>query len=239
MRYVSRRLVQVRLPCAERRRRHLPERREVVDDVERPAVRGDHQVVVLDDRSCTGTGGRLSRSDCQLRAVVERHPHAALGARVEQSRPRRILADRARELLGRDAVDDLRPRRAVVGRLVEDTATSRPADIGCRRHTPCRAVRWPASMIGHSRQVAHFAGVTFFQVLPPSCSRAPSPSSVPAHIRPGCIGDSCKAKMDGVRILHPRLVLRDRSARATHCLRVVARELGADDLITLARYHAS
>ena len=67
----------------------------------------------------TGVTGRPVCSGCHDPAVVERDVDARLGAEEQQSLALGILANRAREVVGRNAADDLRPALAVVRRLVD------------------------------------------------------------------------------------------------------------------------
>ena len=67
-------------------------------------------------RSRTDVMPMFWRSECQLRAIVERHVDGTFGRGEQQPRLLRILADRIHRFSGRNAVDDLRPGLAAVVR---------------------------------------------------------------------------------------------------------------------------
>ena len=62
----------------------LPQHRDVVEDVERPPVRADHQIVVLDLDPVHRRYRQIQTKRLPLRAVVERHVDAVLGAEEQQ-----------------------------------------------------------------------------------------------------------------------------------------------------------
>ena len=96
-----------------------PQRRQVVEDPERAPLRGDDEVAVLDRKVRDRRDRQVALERLPARAVVEGDVEPGLRAGVEQTSTDRILPHDAREGLVGDAGDDLRPRLAEVGRLVE------------------------------------------------------------------------------------------------------------------------
>ena len=70
---------------------------DVVENPERAAVRGDYEIVVLNDEVVHRRGRQIQFERTPVGAVVERNVDAALGARVEQSALLWIFADGAHE----------------------------------------------------------------------------------------------------------------------------------------------
>ena len=80
------------------------ERREVVEDPERAALRGEHEVFVRELDVGDRRGGQVQLEGLPVGAVVERNVHAEFGAGVEQPGAVGIFADHACRLVGGDAV---------------------------------------------------------------------------------------------------------------------------------------
>src|SRR6476469_2122505 len=80
-------------------------------------MRGDREVVVLDDQVVYRHCRQVAPERLPVTPIVEAEPHAALGAYVQEPPSCRVLAYNMRELVPRDAGVDLRPRGAVVGGL--------------------------------------------------------------------------------------------------------------------------
>ncbi len=96
------------------------------------------QVVVLDLDAVHRRHRQAVLERLPRRAVVERDVDAGFRAEEQQALPLGIFADRTREIVGWQAADDLRPRLAVVARLVDVRRAVGLADSGCRRGTRCR-----------------------------------------------------------------------------------------------------
>ena len=106
----------------EHRGRERAQRRDVVDDPNAAAVRGDHEIVVarMDREIAHRHRGQVPTLVARpLLAAVERHPQPELGAEEQQVLVDEIFLDHvgvaAHRAVGRD---ERRPRRPVVGRLV-------------------------------------------------------------------------------------------------------------------------
>src|SRR5262249_59319491 len=84
------------------------ERRQVVENPERPALRRNNEVLVLDDEIGDRCRRQVELERLPVRAVVEGNVEARLRSRVEKASPRRILPNHAGENMLRDAADDLR-----------------------------------------------------------------------------------------------------------------------------------
>jgi len=80
---------------ARRRRRNLPQRRQVVQNPERAPVRRRDQVVVFHFQIVHRHGRQVLLQRFPVRAVVERHQHSRLRPRVEQPFAFRVLAHHA------------------------------------------------------------------------------------------------------------------------------------------------
>ena len=90
------RLEQIRVRRRRHRRAVLPQRRDVVEDVEAAAVRRDRDVARLDPDVVHRRVRQPVLQRLPVIAVVERDVEAVLRAGVEQAAPRRILADDVR-----------------------------------------------------------------------------------------------------------------------------------------------
>src|SRR5207302_10974890 len=97
--------------------RELADRLEIVEYPEGPAVRREDKVGVLDDQVVDRHDRKVAAETVPVRTVIERDIHAGLGAGVEQSLARGVLADDAREVVRGNAVRELRPGAPVVRRL--------------------------------------------------------------------------------------------------------------------------
>src|SRR5207244_4478851 len=93
---------------------HLVERRDVVKDPERAAVRSGHQVGALDHQVPDGSDGQVGLQPLPVGAVVEGYEDAALGPAKQQTAAVRVLTNDTRELVVGDAAGDCRPTCAVV-----------------------------------------------------------------------------------------------------------------------------
>ena len=95
----------------------LVQRRQVVENPERPALRAQHEVLPRELDVRDGGGRQVELQRLPVPAIVERHAHPELGAGVEQPRAVGIFAHHARRLVGSDAVGAVgepRPALAVV-----------------------------------------------------------------------------------------------------------------------------
>ena len=125
------------------------QRRQVVEDPERPALRRDDQILVVDLDVGDRHVRQVQLERLPVRAVVERDEHPELGAGVEQPFAIGILAHDARRPVGRNAVlavGQPRPGLAVVVGLDRCTADSRRADSDRPRSTPSLCGAATASM---------------------------------------------------------------------------------------------
>ena len=77
-----------------------------------PAIRSASLIA----RSRIDVAGMLSRSDCHVLAIVERHEHGLLAAGEQQAAPLRILAHDVDDAAVGQAAHDLRPGLAAVAR---------------------------------------------------------------------------------------------------------------------------
>ena len=82
----------------------LVQRRQVVENPERPALRGDHQILVRDLDIGNGRHGQVQLEGLPVAAVIERNVHAEFGSGVEQAGAVGIFAHHAGGLVGGDAV---------------------------------------------------------------------------------------------------------------------------------------
>ena len=118
-------------------RAELAERADVVEHVERPAVRGDHQVRVFHPDVRDRDVRQVQRQRVPGAAVVVRVVDAVLRAGVEQVAALVILADRVRVVVRLQAGDDLRPRTCRSRASGTGTARGRRAAGASRPHTRC------------------------------------------------------------------------------------------------------
>ena len=95
---------------------HLPERRNVVEHPEAAPVRGDHEFVALHDEVGDRDVGHVEPQRLPVRAVVVRDVDAVLSRRVEQTAAILVLAHCMDVVVGTNALDDLGPAAAEVGR---------------------------------------------------------------------------------------------------------------------------
>ena len=91
----------------------------VVQDPERAAVSGHHQVVVRDHHVVDGHDRQVELEGLPVHPIVEGYQHAGLCAGVEQALAFRILAHHSHKGVFRDAVGDLSPGRPVIVGLVD------------------------------------------------------------------------------------------------------------------------
>src|SRR6266498_805961 len=96
------------------RRTDLTEGRQVIENPETAAVSRGDEIAFLDGEIVNWNDGQVAPERLPRRAVVERHPHSALGPRVEKSGALGIFAKHPRELRRRNSIRDLSPSRAVV-----------------------------------------------------------------------------------------------------------------------------
>ena len=115
----SRRAIQIRARGrAGGRLGQLAERGDVVQDPERPAVRGHHEIAVVHHQVAHGGDGQVEPQRLPTIAVVRRDVHPALGAGVQEPAARGILPHGVHHLVGGDARDDFRPRDSAVLRAI-------------------------------------------------------------------------------------------------------------------------
>ncbi len=99
--------------------RRVAQRRDVVEDPEAAAVRGDDEVVAVHLDVAHGRHRQVELQRLPLRAVVVRDVHPLLGGGVKHAAARVVFADGVDEDVGGDAFDDERPRLAAVVRAVD------------------------------------------------------------------------------------------------------------------------
>ncbi len=216
---------------------HLVQRRQVVEDPERAAVRGHHEVGVLHDQVVDRHDRQVAAQALPRAAVVERDPHAAFGARVEQTAPVRILADRARDLSGRDAVGDALPRPAVVvgleqvGMRIGELVAGRRHVAGGRvvRRRLDHADQRPLGQVGRRHPFPR----------PAAIAREVHEAVVGARPQHVALVRRLDEREDRAVDLGARVVARDRPAGARQPGRIVPREVGARDLPALALVHGA
>ena len=97
----------------------LPQRRDVVENVERSSVRGDHEIVIFHGDVRDLRVGKIERQRLPVVAIIKRNVDAMLGARIQKSRAFGIFAHSVNVVVAANAVDDLLPRLAVVAGLVD------------------------------------------------------------------------------------------------------------------------
>jgi hypothetical protein len=114
---------------ATRRRRRLrvelAQRRQVVEDPERPAVRARDEVATPHDEVADRAVGQIELQRLPALAVVERHEHARLGAGVEQPAPLGVLAHDVDETAARNP-------RAIGGPVLPASRSGRRTASGRR-----------------------------------------------------------------------------------------------------------
>src|SRR5206468_9281179 len=96
----------------------LLQRRQVIENPERSAVRRGDEVVVLDYQVVNWHNGEVTLQRLPARAVVKGYVYAELAAGVEQAPPpaRGLLAPAAAKGIGRDRAGAAAPRLAVAPR---------------------------------------------------------------------------------------------------------------------------
>ena len=87
----------------------LAQGREVVEDPERPAVRGDHQIIVFDHQVVDGSGRQVQLERLPATAVVKRHEDADFRAGIEQALALGVLAHCVNVGAFRQSAGDFRP----------------------------------------------------------------------------------------------------------------------------------
>ena len=144
----------------------------------------------------TGRDGQVALDGLPVGPSVEGREDPALRAGVQQPLAHRVLAHRAHRIVGGDAVAALGeqpPRGApVVG--AEDVGAEVVQAVA--RAPPCTPVPGRAGTTRSRppcRTSASAGGVISFQVAPPSRVTCTRPSSVPAQISRGSVGDSARA----------------------------------------------
>ena len=162
----------------------LPQRRDVVEDPERPAVRADHEVVVLDDEVADRGRRHVQPQRLPALAVVEarrRRPRSVPAK--SRPAPHRVLAHGVDEPPSGRPRDDLRPGLAAVARAVDVRPQVVEAEGVDRRvggaGVEVRGVE--QRDLAPRRRAA--GGVTSVQCSPPSRVTWIRPSSVPAQMR--------------------------------------------------------
>ena len=181
----------------------------------------------LNVRSCTGTIGRLRRSDCQ-RAPSSNETHTPRSVPATSS-PRLSGSSRTTRVnsVGVDAVVDTRPRLAAVRRLPEIRTHCRRAGSDCRRRTRCTRRSATASMLETRVNFADVLRRDVVPFAPPSRVRCTLPSSEPVQIT--LVGERrLFDDEDGRVVLDRRLILRERTARVAERRRIVVGEIGRD-----------
>ena len=218
----------------DRLRLQLPQHVDAVEHVERAAVRADHQVVVLDDDA-------VDRRDRQLEAAATATTRRRRTTRRCRSRCRGtagpcafgVFANHAREVVGRDAGDDLRPASGRSRRSCRCRARDRRADSGCRRDRPSPASCGDASIMLMRVNVRQIRRRDLRPVL----------AAVARHVDHAVV----RARPDHVAVVRRRreredrrvgfdagLIERDRAAGRPERLGIGARQVGADALPALA-----
>ena len=205
--------------------------RQPVERPERAALRRRDQAAVLDhevgDRHERQAVGEL----LPAAAVVEAAPHGALGAAVQQPRHDRVGPDAAREPASVEAAGDLAPRRAeVVG---GEEVRPEVVELVARRREVAAAVH--VRVAGDAVDLRPFRQALRRHV-------GPVRPAVAGHVHAAVVaagpdGAALPALVDGedrAVVLDAGVVLGDRPARRAHLALVVARQVGADRLPTLA-----
>src|SRR5580693_9974978 len=71
----------------------LAQRTDVIQNPERPSMRGYHKVVFLDDEVVYRGGRQVQFERPPVRAAIERNVNAVFGSSIEQSALLRVFAD--------------------------------------------------------------------------------------------------------------------------------------------------
>jgi hypothetical protein len=177
-------------------RRHLADRRQVVENPERPAVGRDHQVVVLHPQIVDGHGGEVRFQRFPGRTVVARQHHAALGANVEEAAPLRVFAHCVQVHVRGQPRGEALPRLPVVRRLVQVRAHVVEA-VRVHDHVGGAGVETRRLDEVHRPEGGNAADVggDVRPGAPPSRETWTRPSSLPTQRRPFVRGDSATAKI--------------------------------------------
>ncbi len=204
----------------------LAQRRDVVENPERAPVCRCHQVAVLDGQIVDRHNRQVAAQPLPVGAVVEGHPHTALGAREQQALPHRIFAHHAHEFARRDAGDDLGPGLSEVGGLPDiGRQVLELVAVGGDVRRPHRVVRRLDDR--DTREVAQL----FRRDVAPGFAAVLAEVDQPV-IRPGPQHARLQRRLGqrehGSVVLGRRLIERDRPARGTKRPGVVAREVGRD-----------
>ncbi len=100
-------------------RDQVPERRDIVENPEGPAVCGHDEVVVMDNQIANGSGRKVEAQRLPVIAVVERDIHRVLGAGEKKAFAFRIFANRVYRCIVGKSVDNFLPALAAVMRAVD------------------------------------------------------------------------------------------------------------------------
>ena len=100
-------------------RRELAQRRDVVQDPERAAVGGDHEIVAVHHQVVNRRDGQVELQRLPVRSVVEGCVHAALRAGKQQALASGIFPHRAHVEVLRNAVHQQRPGLAEIRGLID------------------------------------------------------------------------------------------------------------------------
>ena len=97
----------------------LTKRRHVVQNPQRPAVGGEHEIGAVDGHVAHRRGGQIQLKGLPVIARIRRHVNARFGPAVHQPLLHRVFADEPRERIVRKSRRDLRPARSRVDRAVD------------------------------------------------------------------------------------------------------------------------
>ena len=100
-------------------RAELPQRRDVIQDPERPPVSSDDHIVMMNDQIADRSRRQIHLQRLPVVAVVPRHIHAAFGAGEKQSLALGIFPHRVDGLVLGQSSDDLLPRLSAVVRAID------------------------------------------------------------------------------------------------------------------------
>ena len=237
----SDRILRVEQPEISRHnvRVHLPQGSDAAHDPERPPVRRNHQVMILDDEIGHLRHRQIHRERLPRRPVVPRHVDGPFGRSIEHPGPDRILTDGPHEVVAGNPADDLRPRLSVVGGFPHVRAAvvvhevPDPRDIGLARCIRRHLDRIDANEVGGIRRC--HVGPRRRRGPSVSCDvHVPVIGAGPDHV--GVVrrrGDGKDRRIG----LHSGLILGDRTARSSHRRGVVACQVRADldPTLTLGR----
>ncbi len=114
------------------------QRREVIENPERPPMRCHDHVRALDDQVMDRHDGQIAARPLPVAAIIEGDVQPRLRARVEQPPAMRVFTDHAREIARRDALGDARPRLRPNRSSYTGTGWYRRSCSASRRGRPCR-----------------------------------------------------------------------------------------------------